>query len=215
MSYFYVADDCPKYDVGFILDESSSLQTKHFREEKRFAIDVAGFFNIAPNGGRASVISFANESHLHIKFSDYQRYNDFSEAVDKLERARGMTDIIGALDKGLREMFQPINGMRTEEKVKKLAFLITDGISSLGKKERIHFTEMKEKYQRKDITLFVIGIGNVDEEKLKLLVEDSTKYYVHINNFEDLFHVLLKYVEQSECKGKYYKTHSFLQKNNY
>ena len=199
ISYFLIVNDCPKYDVGFILDESGSLDHFEFEKEKNFVKNVAQLINIKRDEGRAAVITFDDEIRLDIEFSDNEDYNSFATDVNRLYRRGGYTDIIGALEGGLDEMFQTKNRMRL--KSQKLAFLLTDGDSNRGKTADRYYDEMKKKYQDKNIRLFVIGIGNVNKRKLRKLVYNEDDF-IFIDNFDNLDDVLVKSVGQSICKGK-------------
>ena len=197
--YSFIVNDCPKYDVGFIIDESGSLSHRQWEKEKTFVKNVAQLINIKRNEGRGAVVTFNHESSLDIEFLDNEDYDSFARAVNGLRQDNGWTDIIGALEEGLDEMFQTKNGMRPESE--KLAFLITDGRSNRGKTADYYYDEMKERYQDKNIRLFVIGIGNVDQDKLLRLVDDPNDF-IYIDNFDNLDDVLVKSVGQSICTGK-------------
>ena len=205
---------CPKYDVGFILDRSTSLNEEQFDEQKLFAIRVAKLFNLAPNEGKASVMTFnhkgssnevGEDSRLEIKFSDHDTYTAFRNEARKIEYCNEggcNTNIIGALEYGLNEMFQSRNGMRTGPRIEKIAFLITDGDSNRGPRASSDFRRLKAKYEAANIKLFIIGIGNVDESKLNLLVENPLTHVILIENFNDLNDVLIQQIGQSICEGK-------------
>ena len=205
---------CPKYDVGFILDRSTSLIEKQFDEQKLFAIRVARLFNLAPNEGKASVMTFNHkgsvesgreDSRLEIKFSDHDTYIAFRNEARRIEYCTEggcNTNIIGALEFGLSEMFQSKNGMRDGPNIEKIAFLITDGKSNRGPNARSDYQSMKAKYEAANIKLFIIGIGGVDESKLNLLVENPLTHVILIENFDDLNDVLIQQIGQSICEGK-------------
>ena len=154
---------CPKYDVGFILDRSTSLDEEQFDEQKLFAIRVAKLFNLAPNEGKASVMTFnhkgssnevGEDSRLEIKFSDHDTYSDFRNEAKQIEyctEGNCNTNIIGALEYGLSEMFQSKNGMRNGRNIEKVAFFITDGIANRGPNQNDDYRRMRTEYEAKNI----------------------------------------------------------------
>ena len=181
-----------------MLDESGSVNSNNWQKEEQFTKVIAKMANIKPDGGRASVITFAGNAHLDIKFKAYQNYNSFARAVDNLRQSRGGTNIIRALNKGLSDMFQVRNGMRPESE--KIAVLITDGQDSNGIKM---YTQVAQKYRQRNIKLIVVGVGSVDRTKLKKLVQRPEDLFVS-RSFDDLLKSFVQGVAenvQGSCKG--------------
>lgn len=87
---------CPYYDVGFILDGSGSVTKTNWLKELKFTQEVAKLAEISKDGSRAGVISFASTPVLKIKFTDYDNYASFSNAVSRLPFTAGGTNIIKA-----------------------------------------------------------------------------------------------------------------------
>ena len=112
------------------------------------------------------------------------------------------TNIIGALEYGLSEMFQSKNGMRNGPNIEQIAFFITDGQSNRGPNARSDYQRMKAQYEAANIELFVIGIGDVDERKLELLVDNPLMHFIYIDDFDDLDDVLVQDIQQNICLGK-------------
>ena len=194
-----VFENCKKYDVGFMLDESGSVSHDNWLKEEQFTKIIAKEVEVGVQGGRASVITFNSDSLLKIRFSDHLNYKSFERAVDSLHQQSGGTDIIRALNKGLDEMFQTRNGMRQESE--KIAVLITDGSDS----NNIHsYRQVAESYRQRKVKLLVVGVGSVDRSKLKELVQDQRDFFV-ATNFNELLKTFVKGVAenvQGACKGK-------------
>ena len=194
-----VFEDCKKYDVGFILDESGSVSHRNWLKEEEFTKVIAKEVEVARDGGRASVITFNWNAILRIRFNSHLDYNSFASAVDGLHQRNGGTNIIGALNKGLDQMFQTSNGMRPESE--KIAVLITDGVDSNSINS---YRTVAEKYRQRKIKLLVVGVGPVDRRKLKELVQDQKDFFV-AKNFNQLLKTFVKGVAESvqgACKGK-------------
>ena len=186
------------YDVGFMLDESGSVHPADWLKEEQFIKVIAKEVEIGDEAGRASVITFNSDSLLKIKFQDHLTYNSFASAVDRLQQRRGGTNITTALNKGLYDMFQTRNGMRPESE--KIAVLITDGRDN---NSISRYQQVAEQYRQRKIKLLVVGIGSVDVNKLKELVQDQKDFFV-ATNFNELLKTIVKEVAenvQGACKG--------------
>merc|ERR1712136_253387 len=121
---------------------------------------------------------------LMISFDQYYDYDRFARAVDDLaflRQHRGGTNIIEALNYGLRRMFYTFMGMR--KKSEKIAVLITDEKDS-GNDISI-YKEVGKKYQERKIKLLIVGVGNVDRRMLKELVAEEKDFFV-AENFDQL-----------------------------
>ena len=193
-----VAEECKNrkpVDIGFMLDESGSVQPKDWKNTGKFTKVVAKAASIQKDLGQASIITFSTSSQLKIRFDAYQDYDAFARAVDNLSQSRGGTNILDALNRGLNEMFQTTNGMR--EKSEKIAVLITDGEDSHN------YKEVGKKYQERNIKLLVVGVGKVDKGKLKELVTEEKDFFV-ADDFDQLLNTVVTRIAenvQGVCEG--------------
>ena len=202
-----VAEECKvrkSVDIGFMLDESGSVKSKDWKNIGKFTKIIAEAASMNRDVERASVITFDDSSRLQIRFDTYHNHDAFARAVDNLDlkKVGGGTNIIDALNRGLNEMFLTSNGMRdTSEKI---AVLITDG---KDKRESINSTsmynEIGKKYQERNIKLLIVGVGNVDREKLKELVKEKRDFFVAENFDQLLATVVTRIAEnvQGVCEG--------------
>ena len=185
-----------------MLDESGSVSPNNWQQELEFTKIIADTATIEEKGGRASVITFSTNAHLKIKFNAHTNYNSFSRAVENLKQARSATNIPKALNLGLNSMFKTTNGMR--EKSEKIAVLITDGQDwPRGISTVQQYKDIAKKYRDRKIKLLVIGVGPVEKNKLKQLVEDPNDLYIAAN-FKNLLKTFVKGVAESvqgACKG--------------
>ena len=109
----------------------------------------------------------------------------------------GGTNIIKALQGGLNDIFQPVNGMQPDSS--KLAVLITDGQDSNPISD---YESVAADYNRRNIRLIVIGVGSVSENKLRKLVQNENEDLFISGRFEDLLKTFVKGVGQTICTGK-------------
>ena len=181
------------HDIGFALDVSGSVGKANWKKEKAFTITIAKFASISESSGRVSAITFDSRAYLRIKFSDYKTHKGFARAVDKLYYSNGGTNIYRALRKALDEMFKSRNGMRSHSS--KMMILITDGQSGDSK-----FSKIKTEFQKKNIKLVVVGVGNVNKKSLRKLVSNDKDLFI-AKNFDDLNKRLTKSVAHTICTG--------------
>ena len=185
-----------------MLDESASVANVNWQKELEFTKIIANTATIEEKGGRASVITFSLNSNLRIKFNAHTNYDSFARAVGNLKQAKISTNIPKALNMGLNSMFQTSNGMR--EKSEKIAILITDGDDvPPGSTTIQQYKNIAKKYRDRKIKLIVIGVGPVEKNKLKELVEDPNDLYI-ATNFRNLLTTIVKGVAESvqnPCKG--------------
>ena len=182
-----------------MLDESGSVNWNNWLKEEEFTKVIAKEVEVGLKGGRAAVITFNSNALLKIKFNSHLNYNSFASAVDRLNQRRGGTNIITALNKGLNDMFQTKNGMRPDSD--KIAVLITDGRDSNSISK---YRQVAAQYRQRNIKLLVVGVGSVDRNKLKELVQDQKDFFV-ATNFNELLKTFVKGVAenvQGACKGR-------------
>ena len=131
-----------------------------------FTKATAKHYDISKSGSHGSVMSFNHDAYMNIKFSDYKTHDTFSDAVDKITYLGGRTNIHLVLRKALDEMFQSKNGMRSDSN--KILILITDGHS-----DDSQYTNLNTEFQKNNIALVVVGVGNINEISLRKLVVDE------------------------------------------
>ena len=180
-----------------MLDESGSVSATNWRKEELFTKQIAQMANIAPTGGRASVVTFHSRANLDITFNRHTNYNAFASNVDRLNQYRGGTNIIKALRMGLDHMFQLRNGMRRDSS--KIAILITDGQDS---NRASSYSSIAADYKRRNIRLIVIGVGSVSRSKLERLVQNQKEDLFISGSFNTLLQTFVKSVGQTICTGK-------------
>ena len=168
-------------DVGFIMDESGSINADDWKAEKTFVERLTREFKILPLGAHASVITFDDAANLDIKFSDYETNGDFESALHNISQGEGMTNIELALKVSLDQMFQEQHGMRPASP--HVAVLITDGKANEG---NLKFSTLRGKFEARSIKILVVGVGDVKIEELHLLVESPQNDFLYIKDFSNL-----------------------------
>ena len=158
---------------------------------------ITNVANFTTNGSHGAFMEFDDYPREPlVKFDDFASVDQFNKKVDGVyEACRGGTDIILALNASLSKIFNYPNGPR--DNTEKVALLITDGKDGNPKEL---YKEMKEEFKKKDITLIVIAVGDIDEEKLGLLLQ-SPNYLFPANDWDELDDRLIKAITAVICEG--------------
>ena len=82
----------------------------------------------------------------------------------------------------------------------KVAVLITDGSDSTQIYSNETYKNMGMEYDERDITLLVLGVGNVDDTKLKLLVQ-VPDFYFPASDWEELDAAFIDAIIAVLCGG--------------
>ena len=153
------------------MDVSGSISKDDWKKEKMIAKQIAGLTTYGVYGTQAGVVTFDSNAKLGIKISDHTTKSSFENSLEKLAYTGGGTDILKGLDAALSQIFDPSNGMRADSK--KVAVLLTDGRDGSSDSA---YEAMAKKFQQRGIRLKVVGVGNVDEKQLQLLVKEDSDY---------------------------------------
>ena len=113
--------------------------------------------------------------------------------MDNLYFSQRATNIYRALRKAIDEMFQSENGMRSNSS--KMMILITD-----GQTEDSQYSDFRTEFQINNITLVVVGVGNVNITSLRKLVINDKDLFI-AENFDDLIERLTSDVAHTICAG--------------
>ena len=168
-----------------------------------------------------------DQNKILIEFSDQLETINFTELVNEtiqgiIEKTYvydnktvslckiGGTQIINALNDSLTKMFNNSKGMR--EDAEKVAVLITDGIDTDSKGHDINkkhveynmtsqkYLEMAENFKQRKIKILAIGVGAVNDEFLKTLVQ-SPEHFITVKTFDNLVDNLTELIGSIICKG--------------
>ena len=114
---FCILSGCDvRYDVGFALDGSNSIDRNEYRLTKDFVKDIIKAFSISEDGTHVAILEYASDARIKAYFDDeFYDPNELLNFVEDLDQAQGAATNIGrGLDKTL-EMFSTGNGMRGDE----------------------------------------------------------------------------------------------------
>ena len=175
---------------------SGSLTPADWETEKKFIKKLVKAIGISPTGGQAAVTLFSTKANLGIKFSDHKDFDSFQTALDGLRKAGGYTRMDIGLEVALDQMFTEPNGMRLTSA--KSVVLITDGSNTVP----LDSPSWRNKFRARNITLNVIGAGNVNKTELEKLVDKPTDLHIASNMDPLKMDEFFKSVGKTFCIGK-------------
>ena len=216
-----IPENC-RVNVGFLVDETQSLQQEGWRTMKDFVLLFSKSFGIAEDGVHVALATFDSDSSLVIKFSDHKNYSSFENAVEKMLMRNEISDepevsdAFKGLNVSLNEMFKIQNGMRLD--TPNVLFYMTDGKCSRteGECSDKEFRQWKNRFQAYNVTVFGIGFGHEKayENDMEIFVGNN---YFHQGNIShilsaefrhNLFHcdgkLLIRYTSSSIRDSKIY-----------
>ena len=195
-----------------------------YENGKAFINILARIANFTTNGSHGAFMLFCDPEMMKeknsilgldssrniIEFSDqldtetYTKVvnNTIQRIIDNRGACRiGDTKILNALDDSLTKMFQNSKGMR--EDAAKVAVLITDGkeASVIGDKPTLQdYKDMAENFKQRKIKVLAIGVGDVNDEFLKTIVQ-SPEHFINVDTFDNLVDNLTDLIGAMICKG--------------
>ncbi|XP_048008437.1 collagen alpha-6(VI) chain isoform X1 [Megalobrama amblycephala] len=188
-SYFLVStaqqsdclDEKPPYDIVFLVDSSSSIGTKDFREVKTFMHTFVDGLDIDANNVQVGLAQFSTDTYKEFLLGDYANKADLIRKIDNLPYRTGGTLMGRAMNSLKDSYFTSAGGSRINEKVPQIVMVITDGDSTDDIKGPAR------DLQQKGIIIFAIGVGPTNMTELKAIASTPPeRFVVNIDNYQAL-----------------------------
>ena len=185
-------------ELVFVMDESGSIREEKFELMKEFAIGITKTFEIAPDRTQVGWISFNNTARVIFGLGAHGDNTSLHSAIRSAPYGRGGTNIGDSLIL-LNGMFSSLD----EFDKPKIAIVVTDGRSNRGN------TSEAVAMLRKDINIFVVGVGdNINEMELQLVASagvatETLEHLYRIKEFSEIeLDILQKTIKARACFGK-------------
>ena len=185
-------------EMVFVMDESGSIGEENFQMMKEFAIEITKTFEIAPDRTQVGWISFDDTARVIFDLSAHGDSTSLHSAIRSAPYGEGLTNIGDGLIL-LSGMFSS----RDAFDIPKVAIVVTDGQSNRGN------TSEAVARLRKDINIFVVGVGdNVNEVELQLVASagvttDNLEHLYYIEGFiDEELDTLRETIKARACFGK-------------
>lgn len=177
-------------DIVFLVDTSGSLWSHDYEQEKRFVTNLLNEISVGMQATRVEVIPFGTTASKFITQISYPTTNKtkctFNENFKTMSQSINgwMTNMKDAfelawqvcLNNGLKRV--PLNSVKT------VVILLTDGIWNWPLGDPSPVSRAKELISS-GIEVFAIGVGNIDYDNLKLVVQDPDKHAFHLKDFDE------------------------------
>ncbi|XP_076202088.1 uncharacterized protein LOC143163974 [Aptenodytes patagonicus] len=178
-----------KADIGFLVDESSSIGQSNFNKVKDFLFRIISYFpKIGPEGTQVAVAQYSEEPRAAFHFNQHQDRNSALKAVKGLRYAGGNTKTGRGLAYMLKEIFQSSRGMRPD--FPHVLVLMTDGRSQddvLPPARVAHAL---------GIRVIAVGVSGADPIELNsILLQQNLQNVFYVSMFDDFPQILQELIE--------------------
>ncbi|KAM4902080.1 uncharacterized protein FYW23_002737 [Sylvia borin] len=178
-----------KADVGFLVDESSSIGQSNFNKVKDFLFRIVSFFpKIGPEGTQVAVAQYNEEPRAAFHFHQHRDRNGALGAIRGLSYTGGNTKTGHAISYMLEELFQPSRGMRPG--FPHILVLVTDGQSQddvLPPARAAHALGLR---------VLAVGVSGADPVELhRILLQQNPQNVFYVSTFDDFPQILQELIE--------------------
>ena len=186
-------------DIYFVMDESGSIGAYNYELMKRFVNDTVNEFDIGPSDTQVGVISYASSARYQFYLNTYHDKPSIQMALWNLVFSSGGTNTAEAIDILWQSGFTLANGGRPESQaIPRIGVVITDG----GSNNYDATITAAQNAHSEGITLFAVGIGNVNYNEL-LGIASESQYVSIINDFDlSHFEALHTTITNEACTSK-------------
>ncbi|XP_069706150.1 collagen alpha-1(VII) chain-like [Phaenicophaeus curvirostris] len=178
-----------KADIGFLVDESSSIGQSNFNKVKDFLFRIVSYFpKIGPEGIQVAVAQYSEEPRAAFYFNHHRDRNSVLKAIKGLSYAGGNTKTGRGITYMLKEVFQSSKGMRPD--FLHVLVLMTDGRSQddvLPPARVLHTLGMR---------VIAVGVAGADPFELNsILMQQNLQNVFYVSTFDDFHQILRELIE--------------------
>uniref|UniRef100_A0A8C5F6H0 VWFA domain-containing protein n=1 Tax=Gadus morhua TaxID=8049 RepID=A0A8C5F6H0_GADMO len=141
-------------DIVFLLDGSSSISAKSFKEMLLFLQKFIQNLDVGADKVRVGVAQYSDEPYEEFLLKDHMDEASLLEQVSKIQHRNGGTFTGKAMTFLQQTFFTPEGGSRAAQRVPQIAVVITDGDSSDD------VIEPARQLRQKGVIVFAIDIGS-------------------------------------------------------
>ncbi|XP_069762821.1 collagen alpha-6(VI) chain-like [Narcine bancroftii] len=168
-----VCRDATIADVVIVVDGSSSIHEKDFKNVKEFLYTFVNGLDIARDRVRIGLVQYSSDPRTEFLLNKYPSKNKVLNYIQNLSQKRGRTDMKAALEFLQSQHFVPSAGSRIAEGVKQIAILVTDGGSSANA------AKAAAQLRSRSVTIYVIGVNVQSKKEFHNISSRPSKKYVY------------------------------------
>ncbi|XP_075284352.1 uncharacterized protein LOC142362173 [Opisthocomus hoazin] len=178
-----------KADIGFLVDESSSIGQSNFNKVKDFLFRIVSYFpKIGPEGTQVAVAQYSEEPRAAFHFNQHRDRNSALKAIKGLHYAGGNTKTGRGIAYMLKELFQSSRGMRPD--FPHMLVLMTDGRS------QDDVVPPARVAHALGIRIIAVGVSGADPVELNsILLQQNLQNVFYVSTFDDFPQILQELIE--------------------
>ncbi|XP_039271728.2 collagen alpha-6(VI) chain-like isoform X1 [Styela clava] len=167
-------------DLQFLLDGSSSIQSDNFDQTKDWVQTLISMFEVGQYTTRIGVNQYSRSPVTEFNLNEYDTKPSSIQAVNDIEHLKGSTRIGLAINYTLSNSLIPQSGSR--QGVQKILVVLTDGKSSDVVSEASRIA-----HEKKDLTTYAIGVGDVDMDELREIASEPVdRHLFFVEDFDQI-----------------------------
>ncbi|XP_062600299.1 uncharacterized protein LOC134261927 [Saccostrea cucullata] len=187
-----VSCDTKPVDLVFVVDESGSIGSSNFKKMKNFLVNLVDQVTISNTAFHVGLVKFHSSATTVFDLNRYSQKSSVKRAIQYVGYASGGTRIGKGINKG-RTVFD----RSSRKDSTKVMILLTDGKSS----DKTETSKEARKAKSEGVSIFVIGIGNVDREEITSAASEPTCVHVFmLQGFSGIDNILYE-VRRRSCKA--------------
>ncbi|XP_062851497.1 collagen alpha-4(VI) chain [Trichomycterus rosablanca] len=159
-------------DVVFIVDESGNMGPENFQLVRNFLFNTISSLNVGMDKVRIAIVEYSDIPRADVYLNSFGNKSGILQYVKRLSYGRGKTYTGAALKFAKEQVFTKQRGSRIDEHVHQIAVVITDGSSADD------VSGPAADLRRSGVTVFALGIKNVNMEELKEIASYPQKKFV-------------------------------------
>ena len=174
----------------------------NYLKEKALLKAIGREFDVSMYGSHVGIILYNNDVEVISRFNNKTTLKLFENIVDNLPLKGGRIRLDRALRLAASDVFTKENGMRDEENVPKIMFILTDGTQSRKCDEEALELAIAP-LRNEGVYIVAIGVGEADESELRPLVKSPRDLFVG-GDFDEVTQPVMSFIKEL-CKnyGRY------------
>lgn len=180
-------------DIVFIVDKSGNMGPENFQLVRNFLLNTISGLDVGLHKVRIAIVHYSDVPRADVYLNTFSDKSEILQYVQRLSYGRGKAYTGAALRFAKNHVFTKERGSRGDEHVQQIAVVITDGWSA------DNITTPAAELRRSGVTVFALGIKNVNVQELKVISSyPPRKFVFNIESFVKL-NALSSVLTQSLC----------------
>lgn len=187
-----VSCDMKAVDLVFVVDESGSIGSSNFLRIKNFLSDLVDQLTISNTAFHVGLVKFSKTAKTEFELERYSQKYYIKSAIKSMRYNEGGTRIAAGIRTG-----STLFARSSRKNASKVMILVTDGRSS----DKTETAREAQRAKAEGVTIFVIGIGNVDPQEIDSAASQPTCVHVFLlQQFSSIDNIMYE-VRRRSCKA--------------